>query len=318
MTHEIQKLPVLLIDAHSRCNCRCVMCDIWKNAKHREFTLAQLEDQMDAIERLQVRWVVFTGGEPLMHSNLFALTQTLRDRGIRVSILSTGLLFERFAREIAENTDSAIVSLDGPAEIHDRIRRVPGAFERIAQGVRAIRAQRPAFEIAARCTVQKANYRVLTETVFAARRIGLTSISFLAADLTSQAFNRAEIWNSARQSEIALDPDEIPTLQHQLELLAQDKFVIDSPTHLERIGRHFRAHLGLKPFEAPRCNAPWVSAVMGVDGSVRPCFFHAPVGSAASQKLDAVLNAPPAREFRANLDIASNAICQRCVCSLYL
>ncbi|HEY2843196.1 MAG TPA: SPASM domain-containing protein, partial [Bryobacteraceae bacterium] len=80
----------------------------------------------------------------------------------------------------------------------------------------------------------------------------------------------------------------------------------------------FRAHLGLEPFEAPRCNAPWVSAVMGVDGSVRPCFFHAPVESAASQKLDAVLNAPPAREFRATLDVATNPICQRCVCSLYL
>ena len=66
---------------------------------------------MDAIERLQVRWVVFTGGEPLMHSNLFALADLLRGRGIRVTILSTGLLFERFAREITEHVDDAIVSL---------------------------------------------------------------------------------------------------------------------------------------------------------------------------------------------------------------
>ena len=147
MTHAIEKLPVLLIDAHSRCNCRCVMCDIWKTDQHREFTLAQLESQMDAIERLQVRWVVFTGGEPLMHSNLFALTDLLRGRGIRVTILSTGLLFERFAHEITEHVDDAIVSLDGPAEIHDRIRRVLRGFNRIADGVRAIRAQRPEFPI---------------------------------------------------------------------------------------------------------------------------------------------------------------------------
>jgi MoaA/NifB/PqqE/SkfB family radical SAM enzyme len=57
VTQEIASLPILLIDAHSRCNCRCVMCDIWKTAEHREFTLAQLESQMGAIERLQVRWV---------------------------------------------------------------------------------------------------------------------------------------------------------------------------------------------------------------------------------------------------------------------
>ena len=318
MTDVIKKLPVLLIEAHSRCNCRCVMCDIWKTGEHREFTLAQLETQMDAIERLQVRWVVFTGGEPLMHSNMFALTRPLRDRGVRVTILSTGLLFERFAREIAEHTDSAIVSLDGPPEIHDHIRRVPGAFERMAAGVRAIHAQRPQFEIAARCTVQKANHAELINAAFAARGIGLTSISFLPADLTSTAFNRMPAWDAVRQAEVGLDAGEIAVLEHQINQLKSDPFVIDSPRHLERIVRHFRAHLGLESFEAPRCNAPWVSAVMGIDGSVRPCFFHAPVGSVRSQELDGVLNAPPAREFRASLDISSNPTCQRCVCSLHL
>ena len=69
MNPVITQLPILILYPHSRCNCRCVMCDIWKTDEHREFTLAQLESQMDAIERLQIRWVVFTGGEPLMHSN---------------------------------------------------------------------------------------------------------------------------------------------------------------------------------------------------------------------------------------------------------
>jgi hypothetical protein len=97
-----------------------------------------------------------------------------------------------------------------------------------------------------------------------------------------------------------------------------DPFVIDRPQHLLRIVRHFRAQLGLEPFQAPRCNAPWVSAVMGIDGSVRPCFFHPAVGSATSQALDLALNAAPAQDFRASLDVANNSTCQRCVCSLYL
>jgi MoaA/NifB/PqqE/SkfB family radical SAM enzyme len=314
----LDTLPILLIDAHSRCNCRCVMCDIWKTDTHREFTLAQLESQMGAIERLQVRWVVFTGGEPLMHSNLFALTELLRGRGIRVTILSTGLLFERFAREIAAHVDDVIVSLDGPPEIHDRIRRVPGGFERISKGVRTIHAQRPEFQIGARCTVQKANHAALADTVRAARQMDLSSISFLAADVTSTAFNREEPWSAARQAEIALTLDELPVLEQQIGKLAGDRFVIDRPQHLQRIVRHFRAQLGLEPFEAPKCNAPWVSTVMGVDGSVRPCFFHPPVGSTASQPLDDALNTAPARDFRASLDIASNPICRRCVCSLHL
>jgi len=318
VTHAIEKLPVLLIDAHSRCNCRCVMCDIWKTDEHREFTLTQLESQMVAIERLQVRWVVFTGGEPLMHSNLFALTDVLRARGIRVTILSTGLLFARFAREITEHVDDAIVSLDGPAQAHDLIRRVPGGFARISEGVRAIRTHRPEFQIGARCTVQKSNHAVLLDAACAARQIGLSSISFLAADLTSTAFNRIEPWGASRQSEVALTLQDLGVLEEQIEALMHDSFVIDRPQHLLRIVHHFRAQLGMEPFEAPRCNAPWVSAVMGFDGSVRPCFFHPPVGSAASQPLHEVLNASPAREFRESLNIVSNSTCQRCVCSLHL
>jgi MoaA/NifB/PqqE/SkfB family radical SAM enzyme len=95
--------------------------------------MAQLESQMDAIERLHVRWVVFTGEPDAFES--VRPRGSLRGRGIRVTVLSTGLLFERFAREITEHIDDAIVSLDGPSEIHDRIRRVPGGFNRIAAGV---------------------------------------------------------------------------------------------------------------------------------------------------------------------------------------
>jgi MoaA/NifB/PqqE/SkfB family radical SAM enzyme len=232
-----------------------------------------------------------------MHSNLFELADRLRGRGIRVTILSTGLLFERFASEIAEHIDDVIVSLDGPPEIHDRIRRIAGGFERIREGVRAIHAHRPLLPIGARCTVQEANHAALIDTVHAAKQIGLSSISFLAADVTSTAFNRSQPWSAARQAGIALTLDEIVVLEQQIQTLTADSFVIDRPGHLHRIVRHFRAHLGLQTFEAPRCNAPWVSAVMGIDGSVRPCFFHPPVGSTAGQPLDDVLNASPAHEF---------------------
>ena len=153
----------------------------------------------------------------------------------------------------------------------------------------------------------------------AARKIGLSSISFLAADVISTAFNRADPWSIQRQrSGIALGVDEVAVLEQQIQKLVADPFVIDRPQHLQRIVKHFRAHLGLEIFEAPRCNAPWVSAVMAVDGSLRPCFFHAPIGAASSEPLDQVLNAPRAKEFRASLDIASNPVCQRCVCSLHL
>jgi radical SAM protein with 4Fe4S-binding SPASM domain len=68
---------------------------------------------------------------------------------------------------------------------------------------------------------------------------------------------------------------------------------------------------------APRCNAPWVSAAVEADGTVRPCFFHPPIGKVDQRTtLGDVLNSEEAVRFRGSLDVASNPICRRCVCSL--
>jgi radical SAM protein with 4Fe4S-binding SPASM domain len=69
---------------------------------------------------------------------------------------------------------------------------------------------------------------------------------------------------------------------------------------------------------APLCNAPWVSAVMEADGTVRPCFFQPPIGSVKNQSLFQVVNGFEALAFRSSLNVATNHTCKRCVCSLQL
>jgi len=315
----LERLPILVLQPHNRCNCRCIMCDIWKLTDAREITAAELERHLADIQRLGVEWVVFTGGEPLMHSDLFRLSTLLRRRGIRTTILSTGLLLERHAAAIAEGTDEVIVSLDGPAKIHDEIRRVPGAFDVLAKGVRSVNRISPEFPISARCTVQAQNAAHLRATAQAARDMGLRSLSFLAADLSSSAFNRPVEWPAKRQSAVA---PELAALEGEMEALIADYpadgFILEGPQKLRRIVAHFRAHHGLAPHIAPRCNAPWVSAVVESNGDVRPCFFHAVIGNTAGTTLGAVLNGPQAIAFRESLRVADNPICQRCVCSLYV
>lgn len=307
------KLPILILEPHARCNCRCVMCDIWKRTDASEITDAELARHLDDIESLGVEQVVFTGGEPLMHSDLFRLAAPLRARGIRLTLLSTGLLLERDAARLVEWMDEAIVSLDGPRAIHDAIRRVPGAFDRLADGVRALHRLAPEFPVSARTTVQSRNAAHLRATVAAARAIGLRSISFLAADVDSTAFDRPLAWPVERKQTIA---PELSGLEREIECLIaelpEDGFVLESPAKLQRIVEHYRAPV------APRCNAPWVSAVWEVSGDVRPCFFHPPIGNTADGTLAQIVDSPAANAFRASLNVAENPVCQRCVCSLYL
>jgi Fe-coproporphyrin III synthase len=323
--HVIRSLPVIVISPHNQCNCRCVMCDIWRIREPQEIAKADLQQHMASFRELGVRWVVFSGGEPQMNSQLPYLAQMLRGEGIRVTILTAGLLLESQAEMIAGSVDDVIVSFDGPSAVHNRIRRVPGAYEQIAAGVRTLRQVRAGMVVRARCTVQKENHQSLRATIACARETGLDSISFLAADLTSSAFNRPEGWGEERQHQIAPNAEEVEALDSEIEQLIRQYsaelnsgFVVETASKLRKIVRHFRAHLGQIPDVAPRCNAPWVSAVIDASAEVRPCFFHSPMGNIRTQSLPDILNGPEALRFRANLDIGADPICRRCVCSLYI
>jgi MoaA/NifB/PqqE/SkfB family radical SAM enzyme len=320
MSNYLDRLPVLVISAHSRCNCRCGMCDIWRTPETQQFTLADLQRHFRDLQRLSVEWVVFTGGEALMNADLFAMAHLLRAAAIRVTILTSGLLLARYAREIAADADDVIVSLDGPPAIHDRIRGVAGAFEALAAGVAAVRAVAPRFPMAARCTVQKANHAALLDTALTARSLGLDSISFLAVNPGADAFRHPLETIGTRTRTLLPAPAEVDELEREIDRLAGDPvsaIVAESPQKLRRMVRYFRALAGGAEPDAPRCNAPWVSAVIEPDGSVRPCFFHPPIGSLRLESLSAVVNSEMAASFRDGLDIASNPVCRRCVCSLY-
>lgn len=239
MIPVIDTLPVLVVNPYSRCNCRCVMCDIWQGTDVYALSREELERQLTSVAGMNVQWVVFSGGEPFMPPDIFDLCEIARRLGARVTILSTGVLLARFANEIIEHVDDVIVSLDGPPKVHDLIRRVPGAFQALASGIEKMLELKPDCRIGGRCTVQQSNCESLLDTVGAAREIGLSSISLLAVDVHSNAFKRPGGLNLLRQSGLAVSMKQIPLLESQIEaIIAQAHcigFVLESAAKLRRI-----------------------------------------------------------------------------------
>jgi len=322
-TSPLKALPILLLHVHEHCNCRCLMCDIWQKTDGRELDLADFERHRQSIRQLGVREVVLTGGEALLHRGFDRLCRFLHECGVRVTLLTTGLLLSKRAAEVAGSVDEVIVSIDGPEHVHDLIRRVNGAYRLIGRGIEEVRRVNPGMPFFARSTVQKANHNLLRQTTAGVKLLGFDSISFLAADLTSQAFNRESIWPIIRQNEIALSVEEVAALESEVEALIEEyaadfesKYIVESPAKMQRIVGRFKEHLGMEPPVAPHCNAPWVSAVLEVDGTVRPCFFHAPIGNLNGNSFEDILNGEAALAFRKSLDVDSNPICRKCVCSL--
>jgi MoaA/NifB/PqqE/SkfB family radical SAM enzyme len=326
LTHRLSTLPILVLMPHSRCNCRCVMCDIWKaNRAGQELSVEDLAPHLAALQRLHVRRVVLSGGEALMHSNLWSLCALLKDLDVKITLLSTGLLLQRHASDIIRWCDDVTVSLDGSRDVHDSIRNIPHAYDRLAVGVAALKTLKPSLRITARCVLQRRNFLDLPNIVAAAHSLGLDQISFLAADVSSTAFNRPMAWGEERSADVSLTAVEVEAFRNMVETTIQQHpadfasgFIAEDAEKLRRLPRYYAALNGDGDFPAVTCNAPWVSTVIEADGSVRPCFFHRTLGNIHEQPLEQILNAPDAVAFRRQLDTRQDPICRRCVCTLQL
>ncbi len=119
------------------------MCDIWQRKDGKELDLADFARHRESILQLGVQQVVLTGGEPLLHRDLGTLCRFLHDCGVRVTLLSTGLLLAKRADLVAENIDEIIVSIDGPEEVHDQVRRVKQAYRLIGEGIHSCGKEKP-------------------------------------------------------------------------------------------------------------------------------------------------------------------------------
>jgi MoaA/NifB/PqqE/SkfB family radical SAM enzyme len=302
------------------------MCDIWKVNNHlKQLTKEDIGGLMTALRGFGTQQVVMSGGEALLNPSFFALCKIFRDEGIGISLLSTGLLLKKHADNLLKWVNDIIVSLDGNEAVHDQIRNIPGAFRKLNEGVHHLHSLNPQYKITGRTVIHRLNFRHWHSILESAAALGLQQISFLPADVSSQAFNREETWDQPRQDQILLTPDELPILREILQSLIRDNqplfnndFIAESPEKLNRIYSYYAAFYGMNPFPYKKCNAPWVSTVIEADGTVRPCFFHPSLGNIHENKLGDILNSREAIAFRKNLDMNTNDICVKCVCSLNL
>lgn len=325
-TGTITALPIVILMPHSACNCRCVMCDIWKGNGHlKQLAESDIHGLLDSLRRYETKQVLMTGGEAMLHANFFRFCEILKKEKIKISLLSTGMTLQKNARRLVEGVDDIIVSLDGPMELHDHIRNMPGCFLRLQEGIETIKSIQSAFPISGRTVIQQLNFRHWPQILESAKRIRLNTISFLPADVSSTAFNRSTQWDMEKQHQIMLKEEDLGELGEVVENIIDNyksdfasHFIAESPAKLRHIYQYYAACHGFNDFPYKKCNAPWVSTVIEADGTVRPCFFHRGYGNIKTDSLDKIVNSPQAIRFRKNLDMDSDETCKKCVCYLNL
>jgi len=317
---------MVILMPHSACNCRCVMCDIWKDNKNlKQLTEQDITGLLASLKEFGTRQVLMSGGEALLNANFFRLCQILKQQQIKVTLLSTGLTIKKHAVELLQWVDDLIVSLDGDEPLHDAIRNIPGAFKKLKDGVEYIKSIDPDYRITARTVIHRLNFRNWEAIITEAKLMGIDQVSFLPADVSSHAFNRQMAWAEPKQNEVLIAEKELPELNEIIGRIINtyktgpnSNFIAESAEKLQQIYQYYAAFYGLDAFPFKKCNAPWVSSVIEADGSVRPCFFHDVVGNIRDSSLATILNNDRALDFRKTLDMNKNPTCVKCVCSLYL
>ncbi|MEI7736950.1 MAG: radical SAM protein, partial [Ferruginibacter sp.] len=240
-------MPIVILMPHSACNCKCVMCDIWKdNHNLRQLTEADISGLLTTLKKLGTQQILMSGGEALLNPNFFTLCAILKKQKIKISVLSTGLALKKNALQITAWVDDIIVSLDGDEVLHNTIRNIPEAFSKMEQGIAAIREIDPSFKITARTVIHQQNYKQWPLIIDAAKSLGVNQISFLPADVSSHAFNREVLWDKYRQQEVLIREEELARLNVIIDELItvyqhdfENGFIAESPEKIRKIAQYY-------------------------------------------------------------------------------
>jgi radical SAM protein with 4Fe4S-binding SPASM domain len=168
-----------------------VRCNLaWAHCRRLESNDAEVADLSTSgagllIEQLaevgrrqpQMPVLVFSGGEPLCRGDLFDLVGQARRQGLIMALATNGTLIDREkAQQIRDSGIARVsVSLDGAtAEVHDRMRQIPGAFDRALAGLRYLHDAGVPFQI--NVTLTKGNAGQLEEIYTLARSFGAVAV----------------------------------------------------------------------------------------------------------------------------------------------
>lgn len=131
------------------CNLRCKTCGQWGETGYnfekaseelREVVPVErylkLSDDVKPYKPIYYIW----GGEPFLYPGLFDFTDRIKRNKSILSVVTNATFLAEQAKEVVDQRwDVLMFSLDGPEAIHDEIRGRKGTFQKVAEGIEAVR-----------------------------------------------------------------------------------------------------------------------------------------------------------------------------------
>ena len=131
--------PVVIWNLIRRCNLTCKHCYTTSADINfpGELTTPEIYSVMDELKAFKVPVLILSGGEPLLHPDIFDISRRAKSMGFYVALSSNGtLITKQNINDIAEiNYQYVGVSLDGIGATHDKFRQKQGSFSDSLVGI---------------------------------------------------------------------------------------------------------------------------------------------------------------------------------------
>ena len=114
----------------NRCNLSCLHCYSKANLDDIDtLTTQKILDTLPQLKANGIKFLIFSGGEPLTRRDIFDIAERCRELGIITYLSTNGLYVKKSnANRILDSFNYIGISIDGSEEIHDKFRGLKGSF----------------------------------------------------------------------------------------------------------------------------------------------------------------------------------------------
>ena len=153
--------------------------DLWER-----MALDDWKRLVDEVALHPVRCVLVRGGEPFLFKGIIELLHYINDKGIFLSIDTNGTLLDHYAADLSTiNKMHITFSVDGPEQVHDAVRQMPGSFQKIRRNIALLneleKKNGNAISKSVCFTISKYNYDALGCMADVVRSLSLSSINIV-------------------------------------------------------------------------------------------------------------------------------------------
>ena len=215
------RAPVIVWNVCRHCNMTCPHCYAAATDKPSRRRLSTDEglELIDEMAESGVGVLIFSGGEPLMRDDLFALIERAKERRITPLLSTNGVLIDQgVAQRLAELGVGYVgVSIDGLAAFNDTYRGLENAYERAFAGLR--HSRKAGIKTGLRITLTKKNLDQLAPLIDEARKVPVDrfyvshllysgrGVTMEGADLTPQQTRQTLLWLFEQADKMLDEPD---------------------------------------------------------------------------------------------------------------